>query len=283
VRRARDDGHTIATHSQNHPRAFDRLPPSRMAEEIEDGLASTAAALGEEQTPAPFFRVPGLRSSRTTEAYLKSRTMMVWSADLVADDWRHISAREVVRRALQRLEARRKGVLLLHDIQPATALALPELLKELKARHYRIVHVVSSEPAKGIPTAGTALAGIGRQGWPRLADAPRQLPAPSRDSFGWPDLFSTRELVATTPVRLRLILRPGHQTVRVAQAHWPAAAAAEAVAPGPTTLPVPSPLSFGMPHPFGPNIALPAVMTAPVSTETAAAAEPESNSGAAGE
>jgi hypothetical protein len=33
-------------------------------------------------------------------------------------------------------------VLLLHDIQPATALGISELLRELKARGYRVVHVV---------------------------------------------------------------------------------------------------------------------------------------------
>jgi hypothetical protein len=32
--------------------------------------------------------------------------------------------------------------LLLHDIHPATALALPDILKELKARGFKIVHVV---------------------------------------------------------------------------------------------------------------------------------------------
>ena len=39
-----------------------------------------------------------------------------------------------------------KGILLLHDIQPATALALPEILKELKARGFKIVHVVPATP-----------------------------------------------------------------------------------------------------------------------------------------
>ena len=60
----------------------------------------------------------------------------------MADDWTRINAREINRRALERLEAKGKGILLLHDIQPATALGLPELLRELKARGYRIVHVV---------------------------------------------------------------------------------------------------------------------------------------------
>ena len=50
---------------------------------------------------------------------------MTWSVDFLADDWTRISAKEVARRAINRLEARGRGILLLHDIQPATALALP--------------------------------------------------------------------------------------------------------------------------------------------------------------
>src|SRR5437762_2809082 len=61
---------------------------------------------------------------------------------LAADDWTHINNREVARRAISRLEARGKGILLLHDIQARTALALPEILQELKARGYKIAHVV---------------------------------------------------------------------------------------------------------------------------------------------
>jgi hypothetical protein len=65
----------------------------------------------------------------------------------MADDWTRISASAVVQRALQRIEARGRGILLLHDIQPATALGLPTLLHELKARGYKIVHVVQADSA----------------------------------------------------------------------------------------------------------------------------------------
>src|SRR6266404_5646906 len=64
------------------------------------------------------------------DQYLASRGIMAWSADLVADDWRRINAQEIMARALVRLEQRGKGVLLLHDIHPATVLALPALLRE---------------------------------------------------------------------------------------------------------------------------------------------------------
>ena len=78
---------------------------------------------------------------------------MTWSADVVADDWRHINASEVVRRAIARLDEKGKGILLLHDIQPATALALPELLRQLKAKGYRIVQVVPGKSEMSVPVA----------------------------------------------------------------------------------------------------------------------------------
>src|SRR5262249_39419112 len=125
VRRAYNEDHTIATHSENHPRNFHKLPPARIGQEVDGGIAATAAALGEPGAVAPFFRVPGLSTSQATESYLAEHELMVWSADFPADDWRHISAKQVLQRALDRLEKKGKGVLLLHDIQPATVLALP--------------------------------------------------------------------------------------------------------------------------------------------------------------
>jgi hypothetical protein len=40
------------------------------------------------------------------------------------------------------MEAMGKGILLLHDIQARTAAALPKILREMKARGFKIVHVV---------------------------------------------------------------------------------------------------------------------------------------------
>jgi hypothetical protein len=73
---------------------------------------------------------------------------MTWSVDAVADDWRHINNHEIVRRAINRLEAKGRGILLLHDIQPQTALGLVELLAQLKAHGFKIVHVVPAGPGR---------------------------------------------------------------------------------------------------------------------------------------
>ena len=52
-----------------------------------------------------------------------------------------------MRRAINRLEARGKGILLLHDIQPATASGLADLLRELKVRGFKVVHVIQATPS----------------------------------------------------------------------------------------------------------------------------------------
>ena len=75
-------------------------------------------------------------------AYLATRGIMVWDADINPDDWMNFSADQVVTLALDRLASAGKGVMVLHDIEPKTALALPKLLREFKRLKYRIVHAV---------------------------------------------------------------------------------------------------------------------------------------------
>src|ERR1022692_4197497 len=122
VRRIYNEGHTIGTHSQDHPLAFQRLSLQRVEYEVDDGIASVDSAIGDAKAVAPFFRIPGLGRSKTADDFLASQSLVTWSADVVADDWfRHISAQTIVQRALQRLDAKGHGILLLHDIHPATA------------------------------------------------------------------------------------------------------------------------------------------------------------------
>lgn len=149
VRRIRDEGHTIGTHSQDHPLRFDRISEAKAQWEIDEGIANVGAALGDGVGLSPFFRIPGFGRTDAVENDLAARSLVVFSTDVDADDWfRRIGPSQIISRAMSRLEAKGKGMLLLHDIHPWTAAALPALLKELKDHGFRIVQVV--------PTAGNA-------------------------------------------------------------------------------------------------------------------------------
>jgi hypothetical protein len=152
VRKLRDAGHTIGTHTQDHPLSMNHMSLERAKQEIDDGIASVKAALGEDADTAlaPFFRIPGLLRADNVEEYLASQGIQIWSADFLADDWRHISSSRVYDLAIKRLEANGKGILLLHDIQARTVAALPRILETLKARGYRIVHVVPASAERPV-------------------------------------------------------------------------------------------------------------------------------------
>lgn len=175
VRRIYNSGHVIGTHSLHHPLTFNRMGESGLAVEVDGGIAAVDAAVGDPKAVAPFFRIPGLYRSDTTDAYLAGKSLAVFSADEVADDWhRGITPKQIVTIAMRRIEAKgHRGILLLHDIHPATVMALPMLLKELKEKGYKIVQAVpagerpASVPEREKPT-------IANGGWPRVlpADAP---------------------------------------------------------------------------------------------------------------
>ena len=226
VRRVHDEGHTIANHSQTHPFTFSRMSVPQAAAQIEGGFASLRAALGDPDAVAPFFRIPGLLRQDSVEQYLAAHGVMTWSVDVVADDWTHINAGEIARRAVSRLEARGKGVLLLHDIHAATAAALPVILQELKARGFKIVHVVPAAPDRPktatTPEQWAAHAAPAHGLWPRVVvtDTATSAPAltvPSPASFGVADRGSRgAELSVRACVRWPA---PGHDRRRGAQTH----------------------------------------------------------------
>ncbi|NVO13815.1 MAG: polysaccharide deacetylase family protein [Rhodoplanes sp.] len=263
VRKIQAAGHTIGTHSFSHPLTFHKMPIAQAEQEIEGGIASVGAALGDRAAVAPFFRVPGLLRRDEVERLLASRGLMTWSADFPADDWKHIPASEVMHRALQRIEARGRGMLLLHDIQPATVLALPGLLKELKARGYKIVHVVpgsvdqpktATSPEQWLVRGQTAGAG-----WPTpqftiemLLDDPI-LPTYDPQSVGVVDALGPSPVLARS--RLRSYRAHGNAVPLPPEPVWPRHSDDEASGRAvtlPIVLPVPSMGSFGRDNDFAP-------------------------------
>src|SRR6266576_5610567 len=227
VRKVRDAGHSIGTHTQNHPTGMKRMSIERARREIDDGIASVKTALGDDTALAPFFRIPGLSRTEAVEDYVASQGIQIWSADFPADDWHHISSSRVYDIARRRLEAKGKGILLLHDIQARTVAALPRILRELKARGYRIVHVVPATPEQ--PATPTELQQwqlhppsetVAMSRWPTIpsfvfADA-GVLPAPSLSDLDWHDgkLLAFAELLDRTKRRTRGVPLPR-------QAPWP--------------------------------------------------------------
>ncbi len=137
-------GHTIGTHTWSHRYLTQRRNRYAAEFQIGGGLHAANTALGDQKGAlSPFFRFPGLNHNKRLDGFVTSNGLMSVSVDIVADDWLMIGPNEVLKRTLARLESRGRGIILLHDIHNRTVQMLPELLRELKARNYKVVHMVA--------------------------------------------------------------------------------------------------------------------------------------------
>jgi peptidoglycan/xylan/chitin deacetylase (PgdA/CDA1 family) len=144
VRRMAAEGHTVAHHSFAHPN-LKYLKPDAAIGEIDKGIAAVETALHGTATTTPttpFFRFPYFEATPATLEALQKRGIAVFGADLWASDWNPMKPAEQLKLLTERLQAARKGIILLHDPKAQTAAMLPAFLRYLRDNHYRVVHLV---------------------------------------------------------------------------------------------------------------------------------------------
>jgi peptidoglycan-N-acetylglucosamine deacetylase len=148
VREIMRRGHTVGTHTWSHAN-LKKLTPLKARTELELGFSAVQQAAG--QPIAPFFRFPFLADAKSMIGYAQTRQMGIFSIEVDAVDYKTKDPAVVHQNVLNQLAQMRKGILLFHDIQPATAHALPGLLAALKAKGYRVVHMKPKSKATTLP------------------------------------------------------------------------------------------------------------------------------------
>src|SRR5262249_51213062 len=61
-------------------------------------------------------------------------------------DFKFHKPEQVIKSVMDKLDKKGKGIILMHDFQQATSKAVPDLLNELKAKGYRVVHMKAKAP-----------------------------------------------------------------------------------------------------------------------------------------
>lgn len=157
VKREIMDGHTVAHHTYSHPDVTMRgLSDSAARADIVRGFqANDQAAYGAAGTSpkVPFFRFPGFADTPELVSWLSAQNIAVFGADLWASDWTLMTADAERNLVLERLDKEGRGIVLFHDTKQQTAAMLPEFLKDLKNKGYKIVHIV---PGSALPPLRTA-------------------------------------------------------------------------------------------------------------------------------
>jgi peptidoglycan/xylan/chitin deacetylase (PgdA/CDA1 family) len=144
ARRALAEGHSIGHHTYSHP-LLNGMPLDKAEAEINRGISRDELAINGTSRPdptTPFFRFPGFASSQALLDRMQDRGIVVFGADVWASDWLAMTPEAELQLLLTRIAHIGRGIVLLHDTKAQTAKMLPALLRELKKRGYRIVHVV---------------------------------------------------------------------------------------------------------------------------------------------
>jgi peptidoglycan-N-acetylglucosamine deacetylase len=141
-------GHTVGTHTWSHQN-LKKLTPLKARAEIELGFSAVQQALG--KPVAPFFRFPYLSDPKSMLGHLQTRGIGAFSIEVDSNDYKSPDPDLLIRTVMSQLADKRKGIVLMHDIQVSTARAMPNLLTQLKAKGYRVVHLRSAAPATTLP------------------------------------------------------------------------------------------------------------------------------------
>jgi peptidoglycan/xylan/chitin deacetylase (PgdA/CDA1 family) len=146
-------GMTVGTHTWSH-KDLARNPYAKDMEqaeqEIEMGFSAVHMAAGGAPL-APFFRFPDLQHPPQLLAYLGERNIATFSTDIDSRDFKLHKPDQVIKSVMSQLDKRGKGIILMHDFQRNTAETLPELLRQLKAGGYKVVHMMPKAQVTTLP------------------------------------------------------------------------------------------------------------------------------------
>lgn len=159
VKREIREGHTVGHHTWSHPSITMRgLSDQAARADIAKGIAADEHAGYLDPAPAdkphvPFFRFPGFADTKPLLSWLASQKIAVFGADLWASDWLDMTPDAELKLIMSRLDEAKRGIILFHDSRASTAAMLPDFLRELKARNYRVVHIEPGETAPELEDA----------------------------------------------------------------------------------------------------------------------------------
>lgn len=140
------DEHAIGSHTMHHycldgsltctRNNRKRLSSQDALNEIRGGHQAVYDVLG---WVDPMFRFPYGAANRQLENFLAQNSVaeFFWAVDSL--DWKKQSNTQLLNNILRMIDSKKRGVVLMHDIQRRTAEILPTLLKQIYFRGYTLV------------------------------------------------------------------------------------------------------------------------------------------------
>lgn len=135
-----DAGNTVGMHSYKHD-SMKKLPKEAQIEDFHKVHEVGRKFLGNKLSN--FYRFPFLDTSKKLTSYMNNEGIHVISVDVDSFDWTgKATTKSIVKHVLKNLKKEHNsGIILMHDVEPAEAEALPVVLENLKSHGYKVVAI----------------------------------------------------------------------------------------------------------------------------------------------
>jgi peptidoglycan/xylan/chitin deacetylase (PgdA/CDA1 family) len=136
-------GHTVGSHTWSHLDLQAVIKKSGLdaaKEEMEKG--ASAVRMMADAPIAPFFRFPDLRHPPEMLTYLGGRNIATFSTDIDSWDFKIKKPEELIKTLMAKVQKAGKAIILMHDFQKVTSIALPQILGQLQKNGFKVVHMV---------------------------------------------------------------------------------------------------------------------------------------------
>ncbi len=145
-------GHTVGSHTWAHADLQATVKNEGLdaaKEQFEKGASAVRMMAG---VPiAPFFRFPDLRHPPEMLTYLGERNVASFSTDVDSWDFKIKKPEELTKSLMGKVRKAGKGIILMHDFQKVTSIALPQILEQLHQEGFKVVHIVPKETLSTLP------------------------------------------------------------------------------------------------------------------------------------
>jgi peptidoglycan/xylan/chitin deacetylase (PgdA/CDA1 family) len=152
LKRVIASGHTVGSHTWSHAdlqAAVKKGGLEAAKEEFEKGASAVRMMAG--APIAPFFRFPDLRHPPEMLTYLGERNIASFSTDIDSWDFKIKKPEELTKSLMGKVRKAGKGIILMHDFQKGTSIALPQILEQLHQEGFKVVHMVPKEMLSTLP------------------------------------------------------------------------------------------------------------------------------------
>ncbi len=130
-----NDGHTVGSHSWNHPQ-LPKLDFTTAQKNIMKGHETVITATGIESS---FFRFPYGARNKPLQKFVADLGMATFFWNMDSSDWKLRNPAQLFQNVKNELNNAKGGIILFHDIQEQTVIVLPSVIQELKKRNFNTV------------------------------------------------------------------------------------------------------------------------------------------------